>query len=113
MAGESVVGLAVDEEADGGDLGEGGVEGADDRFDGEGFDLDAGGVIVDEAAAQVDDGQGQPVSEDAVAAWARRCRSVANCARSMPRTGPSSGTRRGSSGASGGARELNEAPRRR
>ena len=57
MAGEGVVGLAVDEEADGGDLGEGGVEGSYDRLHGEGLDLDAGGVIVDEAAAQVDDGQ--------------------------------------------------------
>src|SRR6266702_1782216 len=56
VAGEGVVGVAVDEEADGGDLGEGGVEGADHGFDGEGFDLDAGGVIVDETAAQVDDG---------------------------------------------------------
>ena len=39
-----------------GDLGEGGVEGSDDRLHGEGLDLDAGGVIVDEGAAEVDDG---------------------------------------------------------
>ena len=57
VAGEGVVGLAVDQEADGGDLREGGVEGADDGLHGEGFDLDAGGVVVDEAAAEVDDGQ--------------------------------------------------------
>ena len=56
VAGEGVMGLAVDEEADGGDLGEGGVEGSYDRFDGQGFDLDAGRVIVDETAAEVDDG---------------------------------------------------------
>ena len=57
MAGEGVVGLAVDEEADLGDLGKCGVEGADDRLQGEGFDLNAGGVVVDEGAAEVDDGQ--------------------------------------------------------
>ena len=57
VAGEGVVGLAVDEEADGGDLREGGVEGADDGLHGEGFDLDAGGVVVDEGAAEVDDGE--------------------------------------------------------
>jgi hypothetical protein len=57
VAGQGVVGVAVDEETDGGDLGERGVEGADDRLDGEGFYLDAGGVIVDEAAAKVDDSQ--------------------------------------------------------
>ena len=57
VPGEGVVGVAVDEEADGGDLGECGVEGSDDRCDGESFDLDAGGVIVDEIAAEVDDGE--------------------------------------------------------
>ena len=57
MAGEGVVGLAVDEEADLGELREGGVEGADDGADGEVFDLDAGGMVVDEGAAEVDDGQ--------------------------------------------------------
>ena len=56
MAGEGVVGLAVYEEADGGDLRKCGVEGADDGLDGEGFDLNAGGVVVDEGAAEVDDG---------------------------------------------------------
>ena len=56
MAGEGVVGLAVDEEADGGDLREGGVEGSDDGLHGEVFDLDAGGVVVDEGAAEIDDG---------------------------------------------------------
>ena len=38
VAGEGVVGMAVDEEADAGDVGEGGVEGADDGLEGEGFD---------------------------------------------------------------------------
>src|SRR5216683_4265658 len=57
VAGEGVVGLAVDEETDGGDFGECGVKGADDRLHGEGFDLDAGGVIVDETTAEIDDGQ--------------------------------------------------------
>jgi hypothetical protein len=55
VAGERVVGLAVYEEADGGYLGERGVEGADDGVDGEGFDLNAGGMVVDEAAAEIDD----------------------------------------------------------
>jgi len=57
VTGEGVVGLAVYEEADAGDLGECGVQGADDGLDGEGFDLDAGRVVVDEGAAQVDDGE--------------------------------------------------------
>ena len=56
VAGEGVVGLAVDEEADAGDVGEGGVEGADDGLEGEGFDLDAGGVVGDEGVFEVDDG---------------------------------------------------------
>ncbi len=55
MAGERVVGFAVNEKTDRGDLREGSVEGADDRLDGEGFDLDAGGMVVDESTAQVDD----------------------------------------------------------
>ena len=33
------------------------MEGADDGGDSEGFDLDAGGMVVDEGAAEVDDGQ--------------------------------------------------------
>ena len=57
VAGEGVVGLTVDDEANGGDLGHGGVEGADDRLHGEGFDLDAGWVFVDEGAVEVDDGE--------------------------------------------------------
>jgi hypothetical protein len=57
VAGQGVVGLAVNEEANGGDLRKGGVEGADDRLHGEGFYLDAGGMVVDERAAEVDDGQ--------------------------------------------------------
>ena len=57
MAGEGFVGLAVDEEADLLDLREVGVERADDGEQGEGFDLDAGGVGVDEAAVEVDDGE--------------------------------------------------------
>ena len=54
MAGEGVAGLAVDEEADLGDVGEGGVEGADDGLEGEVFDVDAGGMVVDEGAVEVD-----------------------------------------------------------
>ena len=57
MAGEGFAGLAVDEEADLLDLREVGVEGADHGEQGEGFDLDAGGVLIDEAAAEVDDGE--------------------------------------------------------
>ena len=57
MAGEGFAGLAVDEEADLGDAREGGVEGADDGEEGEGFDLDAGGVVVGEGAAEIDDGE--------------------------------------------------------
>ncbi len=56
MAGEGVVGLAVYEEADAGDLRECGVEGSDDGLYGEGFDLNARGVVVDKRASQVDDG---------------------------------------------------------
>jgi hypothetical protein len=56
MASEGVVGLAIDEEADLGDLREGSVEGADDRLEGEGFGLDAGGMVVDEGAVEIDDG---------------------------------------------------------
>ncbi len=57
VAGEGFARLAVDEEADLFDLGEVGVEGADDGAQGEGLDLDAGGVGVDEVAAEVDDGE--------------------------------------------------------
>ena len=57
VAGEGIVGLAVDEEADLCDLGEVGVEGAEDGVEGECLDLDAGGVLVDEAATEVDDGE--------------------------------------------------------
>ena len=56
MAGEGVVGLAVDEEAYGCDVREVGMESADDGLKGEGFYLDAGGVVVGEGAAEVDDG---------------------------------------------------------
>ena len=56
VAGEGVVGLAVDEEADAGNLGKRCVESADDRLHGKGFDLDSGGVIVYEGAVKVDDG---------------------------------------------------------
>ncbi len=57
MAGQGVVGIAVDEEADAGDVGEGSVEGADDGLEGEGFDEDAGGVIGDEGVFEIDDGE--------------------------------------------------------
>ena len=56
VSGKGVVGLTVDEEADFGDLWERGVKGADDGLHGEGFDLDAGGVIVEERTVKVDDG---------------------------------------------------------
>ena len=56
VAGEGVVRVAVDEEADLRDLGERGVEGSDDGLDGEVFGQDAGGVVGDEGAAEVDDG---------------------------------------------------------
>jgi hypothetical protein len=57
VAGEGVVRLAVDEETDCRDLREGGVEGADDRLHSESFDLDAGGVVIYKATAEVDDGE--------------------------------------------------------
>ncbi len=56
VAGQGVVGFAVYEETDLCDLGQGGVEGSDDGLDGEVFDEDAGGVVVGEGAAEVDDG---------------------------------------------------------
>jgi hypothetical protein len=56
VTGEGVVGLAVDEKSDLRNLRQSGVEGADDGLDGEGFDLDAGGVVGDEGAAKIDDG---------------------------------------------------------
>jgi len=56
VAGESVSGLTVDEEANLRDLWESGMEGADDGLEGESFDQDAGGVAGDEGAAEVDDG---------------------------------------------------------
>ena len=56
MSGEGVVGFAVYEETDLGDLGERGVEGTDDGLEGEVFNEDAGGVIVGEGATEVDDG---------------------------------------------------------
>ena len=57
VAGEGFAGLAVDQETDLLDLRDVGVERADDGEKGEGFDFDAGGVGVDEAAAEVDDGE--------------------------------------------------------
>ena len=56
VAGEGVAGLAVDQEADLFDAREVGVEGADDGFDGEVLELDAGGVVVGEGAVEIDDG---------------------------------------------------------
>src|SRR6201996_5372729 len=47
VAGEGFAGLAVDEEANLLDLREVGVEGADHGEECEGFDLDAGGVLID------------------------------------------------------------------
>ena len=55
VAGEGFAGLAVDEEADLVDGGEVGVERRDDREQGEGFGLDAGGVVFGEGAGEVDD----------------------------------------------------------
>jgi hypothetical protein len=55
VTGEGIVRLAVDEETDTGDLGESGVESAYDRLEGEGFYLNAGGVVVYERAAEIDD----------------------------------------------------------
>src|SRR5580698_2626893 len=57
VAGEGFAGLAVDEEANLLDLREVGVEGADHGEEGEVFDLDAGGMLPNEAAAEVDDGE--------------------------------------------------------
>jgi hypothetical protein len=57
MAGEGVVRLAVDQKADGGDLRKSGVKGSDDGLHGEGFDEDAGGVVVNEGAVKVDDSE--------------------------------------------------------
>src|ERR1700754_3084743 len=57
VAGEGFAGLAVDEEPDLLDLREVGVEGADHGEQGEGFDFDAGGMLADEAAAEIDDGE--------------------------------------------------------
>jgi len=56
VAGESVAGLTVDEEADLRDLRESGMKSADDGLKGESFDQDAGGMAGDEGAAEVDDG---------------------------------------------------------
>ena len=57
VAGEGVALATVDKEADLGNGGEVGVEGAEDGVDGEVFDLDAGGVIVGKDAVEVDDGE--------------------------------------------------------
>ena len=57
MAGEGVAGLTVDEKTDLFDLGEIGVEGAEDGVEGKGFGFDPGGVAVDEVAAEIDDGE--------------------------------------------------------
>ncbi len=57
MAGERVARLAVDQEAYLLDAREVGEERADDGVDGEGLDLDAGGMVIGEGAAQVDDGE--------------------------------------------------------
>ena len=57
VAGEGVAVAAVDEETDGGDGGEVGVKGLEDGVEGEGLDLDAGGVVVGKGAVKVDDGE--------------------------------------------------------
>jgi len=57
VAGKGVVGLAVDEEADAGDVGEGAVESTDDGLEGECLDEDAGGVFGDEGVGEVDEGE--------------------------------------------------------
>src|ERR1700761_4445160 len=57
VAGEGFAGLAIDEEADLLDLREVGVERADHGEQGEVFDFDAGGMLADEAAAEIDDGE--------------------------------------------------------
>ena len=51
MSGEGVVGFAVYEETDLCYLGEGGVEGSDDGFDGEVFDEDAAQLSWDRTRA--------------------------------------------------------------
>jgi hypothetical protein len=56
VAGEGVVRLTVHQKAHLRDLRQTSVEGADDGLEGEGFDLDAGGVVGDEGAAEVDYG---------------------------------------------------------
>ena len=56
VASEGVLGLAVDEEADLGELREGCVEGSDDGLEGEVLDLDAGGVVGGEGGLEIDYG---------------------------------------------------------
>ena len=57
VAGEGGALLAVDEEADLGDVGKVGVDGRADGEDGEGFGFEAGGVAGGEGAGEVDDGE--------------------------------------------------------
>jgi hypothetical protein len=56
VSGEGVVWVAVYEEANLCDLWERGVESSDDGLEGEVFDEDAGGVVVEKRAAKIDDG---------------------------------------------------------
>ncbi len=56
MAGEGVSRLAVHQETNFYDAGKVGIEGAEDGVDGEGLGLDAGGVMIGEAAVEVDHG---------------------------------------------------------
>lgn len=55
MAGQGVVGLAIDEETNLGELREGSVEGADDGEEGEVFCLDAGGMVFYKRSVEIDD----------------------------------------------------------
>ncbi len=54
VAGQGFAGLAVDEETDLGEIGEGGVQGADDGLEGESLGEDAGGMIGGEGFVEVD-----------------------------------------------------------
>jgi hypothetical protein len=56
VAGEGIVGLAIDQKANLCDLGKGRVERGDEREQGKGFHLDAGGMVFDEGAVKIDDG---------------------------------------------------------
>jgi hypothetical protein len=76
VAGQCVVGLSIDEEADLCDVGQNGVQRSDDRVQGEQLGYYAGGVVIDEGAVQADYGNlpgrrtvGVGHQEDIVDGW--------------------------------------------